>query len=236
MFQRARLNCDSNSTACARLHNGTLTKNDAFWEIDVFVLKKLVACGSELLKQKWESGFTEGVNLDEAIVFANKLTQGDAYKWSAQSVQSELSTCAGFLQRLKHNEAIADDSAMTPFVTRFLKTMEERFLVDKVLSEQPSSSTSTSRPTARAVLTELLEAESKNKEHKMEKILPLSVWRHLLTEEERTKTVALRNKLLKTAKEAMPEPKKAAAKPKPNKKQAATTEDAMEAAARALFR
>eukprot|EP00971_Amphidinium_carterae_P013923 274062-Amphidinium_carterae.2 len=225
--------------ACARLHNGTLTKNDAFWEIDVFVLKQLVACGSELLKSKWQSGFKQGVNLEDAIAFANKLVAGDAFKWSAQAIQSELKTCQGFLQRLKDHEAVADDSQMTTFVTEFLKLLEERFLVEPyIIKNSTSSSSSTNTPTAAEILAKILaDHASKSEGKSLETLVPLSVWRHLLSDEQRSQVVSIRNMLLKTAKEQAPEPaKKPAPKAKGKAKQPANTEAAMDAAALALFR
>eukprot|EP00971_Amphidinium_carterae_P326266 6456951-Amphidinium_carterae.1 len=174
--------------ACARLHHGTLSKNDAFWEIDVFVLKKLVACGSDLLKTKWLSGFQEGVKLEEAIVHTNKLLAGSAFKWSAQSIQSELSTCAGFLSRIKHNESVADDSPMSPFVTEFLKKLEQLFLVDQYGDKySTSTSSSTTPPSAQTVLAAILaEQTTKSAGKSLESLVPLSVWRHLLSDEQRT--------------------------------------------------
>eukprot|EP00971_Amphidinium_carterae_P112802 2234066-Amphidinium_carterae.1 len=178
--------------------------------------------------------------IDTALTESTALMAREAFQYSMPSIKGEIKSAHGYLTHIKQEECVVENAKCTPWCARVLKYLEHRYLVQSLGKEYgivPSSDddyehNGQSRGVLDKVVAELNKAGGPTT---LQGLLPLSMWRHLLSNEEKGQLLRWRDALLKKSKDtAKAAPSKSNEK-KPTKKQSASTDD-VEAAARALFR
>eukprot|EP00971_Amphidinium_carterae_P255731 5077189-Amphidinium_carterae.4 len=232
----------SDEAACRMFHK-PLAKADPSWDIDAALIKAFSSGDAGgLIKQKWLNTVIAASGIDDAIKDSKAMMAREAFKYSLPSVKGEVKSAHVYLEKLKKQECIVESPKLTAWCTRVLKHLEHRYLVESLakdvqvaVAKDPDFDTDGQGKIVLDKILEKLRAAGGAKE--LKDLLPLSMWRHLLSNDARAELIEWREALLKKSKKAMA----AAAAPakkedKKKTKKTSASQDDIETAALALFR
>eukprot|EP00971_Amphidinium_carterae_P026752 527706-Amphidinium_carterae.3 len=230
------------SGAACRLFQKPLAKADAHWAIDAALVK--VFCSGDaaaMVKSSWLDRVSAATDIDKAVKESSAMMAREAYKYSLPSVKGEIKTAHTYLVNLKKQECLMESPRCTAWCTRVLKSLEHHYLVKSLATQykiKVLEPVDLEKPgQGRMVMDSVLEALRKSGgPSDLKQLLPLSVWRHLLSTEEKAELIKWREAALKKSKDAMTSAPSKQKEEKKRPKKESTSQADVEAAALALFR
>eukprot|EP00971_Amphidinium_carterae_P238998 4744256-Amphidinium_carterae.1 len=203
--------------ATIRLHTKHLNHLDAFWFLDVALLQALASTDQcSAILSAWFNGVMEKSSVCDAIAESNRIRNSPSSSWAKVGTKSELQQAHEFLENLHASEPIASGALYTPWVTRVLRRMEEKWLIEVKTVEGKAAASTAEVLSSKPVLDKLIAkfTASESMPEKLDELLPLMIWKHLLSDAEETQLIRWRDAILKSTAVAVGS-ERAVAKPKP---------------------
>eukprot|EP00971_Amphidinium_carterae_P233593 4635725-Amphidinium_carterae.1 len=158
----------------------------------------------------------EKASVSDAIEESSRIRNAPSSSWAKVGTKSELQQAHEFLQNLHASEPIASSASYTPWVTRVLRRMEEKWLIEVKTEEGQAAASTAAVLRGKPVLDKLVAkfTASDSMPTKLDELLPLMIWKHLLSDAEQTQLIRWRDEILKSTAVAVGSAR-AVAKPKP---------------------
>ena len=221
---------------------------DPYWEVDEAVLRHCLGSkGASLIKQRWSDRCLpeHSRSVEASVEASHSLVNSQAYKWSSAPVRGELDSVHTMLVRIKQGEAMLASTSLASWCGKVAVELQAFIQVDPDLMaavKEKGAKKKYEDPEAlrgQEALVAMWEALKKQNGPKtLKQLATFSVWRHLLTEDDRKMLVQWRDSLVKSASSGT-KPVVASRQVKPAKKQqkkGALTDAVVDDAARALFK
>eukprot|EP00971_Amphidinium_carterae_P340009 6478156-Amphidinium_carterae.2 len=225
--------------AVMRLHTKHLHQLDPFWHLDVEVLTALTNHDqSSAILDAWFDAVFAKSTVREAVEESSRMKNSPSSAWALVGTKSEMQQGHDFLQKLMASETVAGNETYTPWVTKVLAKIVEKWLVEVKSSPDEAASSKEAPLIGQPVLEKLYNGymQTGKAPTKLDELVVLKTWKHLLTDEQETQLIRWRDDIL-TSTEGAVGSMKASAKGKAAvvKKSKGATDKDYDDAARALF-